>query len=418
VQPFEISSLPGVSTIIDTVLRLVLGRALVYPNSTLIRVDQRWRDRLLPPPIGLLHVRLHRARNVGSILSLLGSLDRPDPYVRFGIEGHGDQWVRSSTKANAQHPEWGEDFFLVVRDPAEVLTATLVDDNFGILNDRKIAAGDFSLVRMVGRPGVWFQDTVRTRTGRAAEDDVSERSDRGVPAAKGPAARSFGSLRLMRGMTTVENKVRLRVRMVSDKPLALELSTRFLPVLSPDRVREMVWEGTSKAGGGDADEASGDGGEGPPAKRRWGERKGILFVDVVQCQGLVDKTVDPMVRVNVLDPERGAVQAQTRVEMNTENPVFHESFSFANVHEASTLLLEVVDKNLGLVSKFTKLIKFKSPRQRKIGEVVVPVRDVAKNGQMQEELMLDKVERGTITLKLKWEPIFIDHAALPEGVVV
>jgi len=132
----------------------------------------------------------------------------------------------------------------------------------------------------------------------------------------------------------------------------------------------------------------------------------------------VDKTVDPMVRVNVLDPERGAVQAQTRVEMNTENPVFHESFSFANVHEASTLLLEVVDKNLGLVSKFTKLIKFKSPRQRKIGEVVVPVRDVAKNGQMQEELMLDKVERGTITLKLKWEPIFIDHAALPEGVVV
>lgn len=76
------------------------------------------------------------------------------------------------------------------------------------------------------------------------------------------------------------------------------------------------------------------------------------------------------------------------------------------------LHLEVVNKNLGITAKLTKIIRLTSPLQQSIGEMSVPVSQVARSGRLQGDFPLQKVPRGVITLDMRWDAIEIDTLAL------
>lgn len=80
--------------------------------------------RAVEKPIGILHVKVLRARKLLS-KDLLGA---SDPYVQLSIDGEMITAKKTTVKRKTLNPEWNEDFKLTVKDPHfQVLQLHLYD---------------------------------------------------------------------------------------------------------------------------------------------------------------------------------------------------------------------------------------------------------------------------------------------------
>jgi len=148
---------------------------------------------------------------------------------------------------------------------------------------------------------------------------------------------------------------------------------------------------------------------GPGAGDGAADRVGILFVEVISCRGLRSPDTDPCVDVTIVEPERGNLNARTRVEVRTPNPVYYQSFAFPNVSSTSTLALRVLDckKTAG---KIARAVTFRAAPEHEIGTLSLQVDDVARLGKIQQEYQLRNVSRGAVTLELRWQDLELDRA--------
>ncbi|KAI5453154.1 Tricalbin-2 [Naganishia albida] len=123
--PFDVNSIPGLSSFIKDQVHANLGPMLYDPNVFTINLEQLLSGRPLDSAIGVLKVTIDSARGLKA--TKIGGGD-PDPYVSLSL-GTKDNVGKTSIKRNTKHPRWQEQRWILLNTVTDSLNMSIFDYN-------------------------------------------------------------------------------------------------------------------------------------------------------------------------------------------------------------------------------------------------------------------------------------------------
>ncbi|XP_042014478.1 synaptotagmin-3-like isoform X2 [Salvia splendens] len=119
----DIMSVPGVYHILQDIVARQVAKLYLWPQTLEIDILDSSLGAT-KKPVGILHVKVVRARN----LLNMDFLSTSDPYVKLSLTGERLPSKKTTVKKNNLNPEWNETFKLTVKDPvSQVLQLKLYD---------------------------------------------------------------------------------------------------------------------------------------------------------------------------------------------------------------------------------------------------------------------------------------------------
>ncbi|GFH08654.1 C2 domain-containing protein, partial [Haematococcus lacustris] len=143
--------------------------------------------------------------------------------------------------------------------------------------------------------------------------------------------------------------------------------------------------------------------------------KGVLTVHLIRCVNLLGDNPNTYVRMLVTDEETDQVQ-KSQLVYSQSSPRWGDKFDFVMVTAGSSLHLTVFDK-ASLASSLMSSVNVFSKKKKEeesdlvLGKLQIPVRDVVRNGQLQDTFTLQDAERGQIQLGLTWQTCYLSDSA-------
>ncbi|MEW5299187.1 MAG: hypothetical protein WDW36_002226 [Sanguina aurantia] len=140
--------------------------------------------------------------------------------------------------------------------------------------------------------------------------------------------------------------------------------------------------------------------------------KGVLTVTLIRAINLVGSTPSLNSFVRLLVSDDDADEARTSsVVAEERSPRWGDRFEFVLVSARSTLHISVMHKpNLLHLSTLTSV--FKRSQEEKVeslGQLTLPVQDVARNGRMKDVWQLSGTESGSVELELRWQTCHVSQ---------
>ncbi|KAI4337298.1 hypothetical protein L6164_015731 [Bauhinia variegata] len=345
----DISSLPGISDVLEETIRDAIEDSITWPVRKIIPIIPGDYSDLELKPVGTLEVKLVQAKDLMN-KDLIG---KSDPFAVLFVRPLRDRTQTSKTINNQLNPVWNEHFEFVVEDiSTQHLTIRVFDDE-GIQAAELIGCAQVRLMDL--EPGkvkdVWL---------KLVKDLEIRRENKN------------------RGEVHVE---------LLYCPYGVENSFKnpFDPDYSLTSFEKALKSGANEEG---ANELRGSG----PQKKSNVIVRGVLSVTVISAEDL--PSVDFMGKADpyvVLSLKKSEKKFKTRVVNENLNPVWNQTFDFVvedGVHEM--LILEVWDHDT-----FGK---------NKIGRVLVTLTRVLIEGEVQGTFPIDGSKSGTLTFHLKWTP--------------
>ncbi|MEW5313511.1 MAG: hypothetical protein WDW38_005074 [Sanguina aurantia] len=140
--------------------------------------------------------------------------------------------------------------------------------------------------------------------------------------------------------------------------------------------------------------------------------KGVLTVTLIRAINLVGSTLSLNSFVRLLVSDDDADEGRTSsVVADERSPRWGDKFEFVLVNARSTLHINVMHKpNLLHLSTLTSV--FKRSQEEKVeslGQLTLPVQDVARNGRMKDVWQLSGTESGSVELELRWQTCHVSQ---------
>lgn len=137
-------------------------------------------------------------------------------------------------------------------------------------------------------------------------------------------------------------------------------------------------------------------------------QKGNLSVKVDRCTNLCTDFASAKVVLTVTDAaDKVLMKAETKVDPETRNPIYGESFDFCNINAACKLRVEIVNLyKPGLLSFHRRVFKKKN-----LGSVDMPLAKVVAADRITDNFLLREVSTGQIKMTLTWTTIWDESQA-------
>ncbi|KAJ9520981.1 hypothetical protein QJQ45_022699 [Haematococcus lacustris] len=412
----DLMALPLVKEGVRWGLQRVLGPVLLYPNTLAVSLMPHFG--LSPAPKGALKVQLLRGEN----------LRADNTYVRLQVRV--GRPMLSKPVNHSKDPEYGEEFALIVDDyETQSLELTVFKDNVG-WNDPKLGVGTLPFADLVAS----FQDDA---TGRFVDEyelkdfiktpmqEVMVAVKLTRPPAEGNVlmngAKSLGRLGSKAGSLAARTLQWGSRKGAAAQALPAEadygclyLKLMFLPFFQPQVDDEEE----------EAEQQAGRRGRRPPVPtpavrsithKVSDKLKGVLTVHLIRCVNLLGDNPNTYVRMLVTDEETDQVQ-KSQLVYSQSSPRWGDKFDFVMVTAGSSLHLTVFDK-ASLASSLMSSVNVFSKKKKEeesdlvLGKLQIPVRDVVRNGQLQDTFTLQDAERGQIQLGLTWQTCYLSDSA-------
>ncbi|GAX84222.1 hypothetical protein CEUSTIGMA_g11645.t1 [Chlamydomonas eustigma] len=390
----DIMALPLIKDGVRMVLKYVLESMLIIPNHLTIPLFPNFG---VPPAAkGALNVKLLRVRGIHKGDSVYCEME-----VRRGRPVCSNTAVVSGKEA-----EFNEEFNLIIDDyETQSLKILLYNDDLG-WNDTLLSGGELAFGRMEGErmdekgnivDGFELANFMKVpMTETLVEVELGRTSSTGLVKSMSKSAASMlrpGSTAISTAGTTL-------------KAGTVILQVMFIPFFQPtfdDEEEERVGGLRRKAAVLPTNRAVNTN---VPAKL-----KGVLTVTLIRCLNLPGEDINSYVRLLVSDDEKDQLQKST-VVFSQASPRWGQKFDFVMVTAGSTLYLNVYKKSsltsnvLGTINLFSHKKK-EEDKDKSLGKLQVPVKDVVRNGYLKDIWTLQDAEKGQIELALSWQTCYI-----------
>lgn len=395
IKGVDLLALPIIQDGLRFAIQHVLGGMMIYPNCMSFPIMKNFG--VPPPPIGALNIKLLRGENIKG---------GDDTYIK--IQVRSGRSVTSNTVKNTMNPEYNQEFNMIVDDlQAQKLKLTVYNDDLG-WNDTPLAVGTVNF-------------------GELQPSEVSV-EDEFVPAdfIKAPMNEQLIAVQLEKyipkdnfAMAGVKTFTKLGSRAGSifgrgagdaskrQEPTVgtLYLKVMFMPFLQPTFDDEDEEEEKKKK-------------KKPLPPRPAGRNinhdvhektKGVLTVHLIRCVNLHGENPTSWVRMIASDEESDVDQEHRSRQIFSENsPRWGDKFDFVMITAGSTLYFTVYDK-ASLTSSLVSTVnifgkkKKEEDKDRVLGKLMIPVRDVVRNGSIKDTWVLQDTEKGAIELAMTWQ---------------
>lgn len=372
INGIDLMALPGVKGKVNNIVQSVIGNLMLYPNQ--LTVDLMEGGGLPAPPSGMLQVELKKVEG----LKNMDTFSKNDTYVLFEVREGRPQ--RSKTVKGTTVEFDDDPFYFIVDDPeTQYLKITVMDDDFG-WSDKVLGVANRLLEN---EP---FMEEV------GAMDMVYEISKEDEKPSVGKSVRKLA--------TTLSQKVGKEDGKQQLSQGRVQVKVTYYPFFRPDT--------------GDEEEED-EGVKGPNRHMQFSrmktisnvrdEMKGLLSITLTRCMNLAGK--DTYVLFSVHDNvAMKTAERKSIVVANDSNPRWGDKFDFVMINANSTVVVTVIEK-VGFLESVMKLTKKAEDKDRPIGSVEIPVRDVVRNGRLKDVWPLQEVQQGEIALTLTWTAVEI-----------
>eukprot|EP00245_Coleochaete_scutata_P011543 TRINITY_DN4303_c0_g1_i1.p1 TRINITY_DN4303_c0_g1~~TRINITY_DN4303_c0_g1_i1.p1 ORF type:complete len:576 (-),score=137.84 TRINITY_DN4303_c0_g1_i1:55-1782(-) len=357
----EISSIPGLQSTIDGMIRTAISDALLWPSRIVIPIKPGDYKNLELQAVGQLDVKLVAAKG----LLNTDMLGKSDPFAILYVRPIPSRMYKSPTVQNSLNPVWNEAASFVVEDWQTQKLVVMVMDEEGVQQAQLVGCADIPLKQLP--PGhlqdVWLnlvkdldnpKATTKIRGQVHLELLYREYGEDGKP---------IGGIRSHVGSS-------------HSAPTELE--------------RELAASMRSTSVAGPSTRAEG---QAVPTMQREREiQRGVLTVVIQRGEDLVAKDYggysDPYCVVSM---KNGDVKKKTKVQERTLAPEWNQTFEFL-VENGShdMLMIEVWDHDT-----FGKNF---------MGKVALTLTRVLYKGEVEDVYDLVEAPKGRLYLKLVWKP--------------
>lgn len=143
-------------------------------------------------------------------------------------------------------------------------------------------------------------------------------------------------------------------------------------------------------------------------------QKGILSVTVIggkKLAGQASSSVDPYCEVALADCDaaRPDEKQRTRTCMNDDSPRWNGKMDFVCVSAGSYLTVTVYNKTSLVDMVLSTNLSAGRFKDKVLGRVQIPVRDVVRNGTLKDTWALQEAESGTVEMRIEWRDAFMDR---------
>jgi hypothetical protein len=394
----DIMALPLIKDGFRMVLKYVMETLLIIPNQLTVPLFPNFG--ISPAAKGALNVKL---------LRIQGILKGDTVYCEMEVR-RGRPVTSNTAMVSGKEAEFNEEFNLIIDDyETQTLKVLLYNDDLG-WNDTLLSGGELAFGHVAGErldengnviDGFELADFIKVpMTETLVEVEMSKTSSTGLvkSMSKGAATmlRSGPSLRGLSGHRSIikAGTVILKVMFMpffqptfddeEEDRTARNRQTHKPPVLPTSRaVNTHV-----------------------PIKL-----KGVLTVTLIRCINLPGDDINTYVRLLVSDDQVDRVQ-KSSVVFSQSSPRWGQKFDFVMVSAGSTLYLNVYKKSsltsnvLGTINIFSAKKK-EEDKDKSLGQLQVPVKDVVRNGFIKDIWTLQDAEKGQIELALSWQTCYI-----------
>lgn len=410
----DLLALPIIQDGLRFAIQHVLNGILIYPNSLSFPIMPNFG--IPPPPKGCLNIKLLKGDGIKGGDEL---------YVRLAVR-EGRSMVSTTVKNDKSTnftPTWNQEFNLVVDDfEKQTLQLTVIKDDFG-WNDTKLVVGtlafgerlasalparalegqpdadEFTPAEFIRSPMTEIQLALPLVKYIPKDSGLLTMGVKSFAKVGSFAAGSVGSVFKMGSKKGADYKV--------ENYGNLYLKATFMPFLQPSFDDE------------DEEVAAKKKAAKPLPPRPTGRVvnsniadhvKGVLTVQLIRCINLMGTDPNTYVRMLASDEESDVDQEQKSSPVFSENsPRWNDKFDFVMITAGSVLHITVYDR-ASLASSFLTTVnvfgkKKEDDKDKVLGKLQIPVKDVARNGMIKDLWTLQDTERGQIELALHWQTI-------------
>jgi hypothetical protein len=145
-------------------------------------------------------------------------------------------------------------------------------------------------------------------------------------------------------------------------------------------------------------------------------QKGIVTVTVLGGKGLagqavLSSSVDPYAEVALVDCDaaRPDEKQRTRTCWNDDSPRWNSKMDFVCVSAGSYLTVTVYNKTSLVDMVLSTSLSANRFRDKVLGRVSIPIRDVVRNGVLKDTWALQEAESGTVEMRIEWQNAYMDR---------
>ena len=424
----DLMALPIVKDVVRMALKMVTETICVLPNSISVPLLPNWGLPL--PPKGALNVKLLRCERVK------GSNIYVKMEVRHGRTVISESVKPESSKANpVLRCEWNQEFNFVVDDfESQSLNLRVFDEDFGISKDTKLSIGKLAFSEVDGSSELENGDIVDTYAlakfikvpmkEELVEIKLNKSLDKagllGKVGSMGKGLMSVGSGALSLASRSSPSSPKMEKELDLG---SIYLKVMYMPFFQPSFDDEEAF-GKEK---GKASISRKDGSRSLAPMSRTvtssvaDNLRGVLNVHLIRCSSLKGEDLSTYVKIKVSDDEHEQVQ-KSHLVVSQNNPRWGQKFDFTLITAGSSIHFNVYSKTpRGVLSatvgtigtaatscfKSGSRVKSDEGRDKLLGRLTMPVKDIARNGSIKDTWTLLDSEEGSIELNLQWTTVFI-----------
>jgi hypothetical protein len=146
-------------------------------------------------------------------------------------------------------------------------------------------------------------------------------------------------------------------------------------------------------------------------------QKGILTVTVIGGKrlssqaALLSNSIDPYCEVFLVDCDaaRPDEKQVTRTCWNDDSPRWNSKLDFTCVSAGSVLNVTVYNKTTLVDMVLSTNLSLDRFRDKPVGRVQIPIRDVVRNGVLKDTWALQEAESGTVEMRIEWQNAYMDR---------
>ena len=430
----DLMALPIIKDAIKTAIKMVTETIVVLPNAISVPLLPNWGLPL--PPKGALNVKLLRSERVKA----------KNVYVRMEVR-KGRKVTSDSVKPESSKAqpilrcEWNQEFNFVVDDfESQDLSLELFNDDFGTTNDTKLSIGRLAFSEIDGSKQLENGDIVDSYSlsefiknpmkEQLVEITLQKNTEKGgLLSRMGSMGKSVGSM----GKILISRKGSGGPSMAGDREGgtalpkeenldygSIYLKVMFMPFFQPkfdDEDALATGKSSVKKEGGKSS---------APMTRTVTSHvadnlRGVINVNLIRCKNLKGDDLSTYVKITVSDDDHEQVQ-KSELVVSQNNPRWGQKFDFVMVTAASSIHFNVYAKQprgvlsatVGSLSSCTSCFKSKKALEKSedsndklLGRLMMPVKDIARNGSMKDTWTLTDAETGEIELAFDWQTVYI-----------
>ncbi|CAD7700524.1 unnamed protein product [Ostreobium quekettii] len=369
INNIDLMALPGVKELVNGIAQSVIGNMMLYPNQ--FSVDLMEGGGLPPPPTGMLQVELKKVEG----LKNQDLLSKNDTYVMITVREGRPQ--RSKTVKGTSVTFDDDPFHFIVDDPeTQSLTFRVYDDDFG-WSDHCLGIADVPLESACFMEEEGFMEVTYdiykeeqkpsvSKTVRKLAAAVSRKSSAKAAAPEGKVTARIKYYPFLRPNSADEDDEE-----EEEKPAARPMTFNRLSTMSA--IRDNM--------------------------------RGLLSVTLTRCMHLAGSNT--YVHFSLHDKVTHKVTDQrSTIVPNDSSPRWGDKFDFVMINAHSDLVITVIEQTGFLESVVSlKIAKKAEEKNKAIGKVLIPVKDVVRNGRLKDVWALQEVQQGEIALTLTWTSV-------------